>query len=219
MPLFNSLVADPQTKIYFWKITEPVSFFLERLPWDPLQLQWLDSIHPHKKLEYMASRYLIFEQTGKLDAHLYKDESGKLHFQDENAYLSISHSGDYVALIVSNSPAGVDIQMHQSKILSIANRFLSTGEKDWLKSNDAWNIQNLCVCWCIKESIYKANGQKGIHFSDQIFLNPEIDRERSFSIRNAKLSTAIINKNYEIHFSQQEEYSWAAAIEESTSPG
>lgn len=213
MAVIETIHSMDDSSIYFWKITEDSNYFLDRMSWDDKQLIWLNSIHPQKKLEYMASRYLIYKITGKLDAHLYKDESGKLHFQEEGEYLSISHSGEYVALIVSKRPAGIDVQRYQDKIIRIADRFLHPNENAWLHSIDAWNIPTLCTCWCIKEAVYKANGQKGIHFAQQILLHFEPGLEGAFKINKAQLKGNQFTKTYQIQFGRTEDYCWAFALE------
>lgn len=213
MAVIETIHTMDDSSIHFWKTTEDSNYFLDRMSWDDKQLMWLNSIHPQKKMEYMASRYLIYKITGKLDAHLYKDESGKLHFQEEGEYLSISHSGEYVALIVSKRPAGVDVQRYQDKIFRITDRFLNPDEKAWLHSIDAWNISSLCTCWCIKEAVYKANGQKGIHFAKQILLMPESGIENSFNLNSAQLIGNQTTRNYQIPFGISQDYCWAAALE------
>ena len=73
MSLFYYTARIPSALIYVWKIEEEHNFFIQNMPWHQTQLEWLDSIHPLKKLEYLASRFLIYKVTGKLDSHLYKD--------------------------------------------------------------------------------------------------------------------------------------------------
>lgn len=213
MSMIESIQTSDDANIYFWKTTEDSSFFLNQMPWDDKQIRWLNSIHPQKKREYMASRYLIFTITGKLDAHLYKDESGKLHFQEEGEYLSVSHSGEYVALMVSKKPAGVDLQKYQDKIIRIADRFLNPNEKAWLHSIDAWNVQTLCTCWCIKEAVYKANGQKGVQFAQQILLHFESGLEGAFKIMKAQLKGNQFARTYNLQCGRTEDYAWASATE------
>ncbi|MGN0452553.1 MAG: 4'-phosphopantetheinyl transferase family protein [Ruminococcus sp.] len=44
------------------------------------------------------------------DKKIYADEKGKLHLEQDSLFLSLSHSGDYVACAVSHHPVGIDIE-------------------------------------------------------------------------------------------------------------
>jgi 4'-phosphopantetheinyl transferase len=162
MPLFFEQHDLIKASVYLWKIEEPDIFFIEQMPWHQKQLDWLDSIHPQKRMEYLASRFLIYQLTGKLDSHLYKDEAGKLHLEDSNQHVSISHSGEYVGLALSERIVGFDLQKSSAKIHKIAKRFLSKEEYKWLSTQPA--EKNLIQAWTIKEAVYKV-------FLNKLYLN------------------------------------------------
>ncbi len=181
------------------------------MPWNPKQLEWLNSIHKLKRLEYLASRYLIYQITGKLDSHLFKDESGKLHLDDSNQHLSISHSDAYIGLALSEKVIGFDLQKSASKINRIAKRFLSDKENDTLK---AWNSEkNMIQAWTIKEAVYKAYGKKGILFSSQIQLDLSKLVDHQFKITQSTLKLPDYEKSYRIHHEWIEDFGWALATE------
>lgn len=72
-------------------------------------------------------------------------------------YLSFSHSGDRVALIVADRPCGIDVET-RSIDAKVADRFFHANEKNWLdRLSDAKKAQGRRLLWQIKESAAKAN--------------------------------------------------------------
>ncbi len=210
MSLQYQIKEIPNASIYIWKIEEKESFFVENMPWNEKQLLWLDSIHPLKKIEYLASRYLIYFITGKLDSHLYKDEAGKLHLANSNQNLSISHSDEWVGLALSQTNIGFDLQKKSDSIKRISKRFLSQMEYDVISKDQ--NDELLIVSWCIKEAVYKAHGKKGILFSEQIHLDlSDFKTNKLISRSELKLTDNAIK--YEIKHGWKEDFGWALALE------
>ena len=67
---------------------------------------------------------------------------------------SISHSGNVVAIALSESSVGLDIEKHDlERFAKIRNRMLHTNEQE--VSDD-----NLCKLWTIKEAIFKKSNKK-----------------------------------------------------------
>jgi phosphopantetheinyl transferase len=210
MPLQYKISSIPSALIYIWKIEEDESFFLQNMFWHTKQLEWLNSIHPIKKLEYLASRYLISKITGKLDSHLYKNEAGKLFIKESNKNISVSHSGEWVGIALSEKIIGFDLQKQYLNIKSISKKFLNQEEQSVLLPQD--DDQLLIIAWTIKEAIYKANGKKGILFSEQILLDlTHIGDEQI--IENATLKHIEYEKKYKIHHDWMENFGYAIALE------
>jgi 4'-phosphopantetheinyl transferase len=210
MPLLYEINTVPSASIYIWKIEEESAFFIEKMYWDQKQLDWLESIHPLKKIEYLASRYLIYKITGKLDSHIYKDEAGKLHLKNSHKNLSISHSGEWVGLALSEKKIGYDIQKFSSKIKYIAKRFLSEEELSLLHKMDEDDFY--IIAWVIKEAVYKANGKKGIIFSKQILLDlSDLNIHKLISVTKLKQNEDY--KIYDVFHQKMENFAWAIAME------
>jgi 4'-phosphopantetheinyl transferase len=96
----------------------------------------------------------------------------KPHFDCDGIYYSISHSGDYWACGLSDTPLGIDLQRHQPcRQARIAGRFFHPAEVDWLASrpDDAF-----FQIWTAKESYVKFTGE-GItdQFSCFSVVNPD----------------------------------------------
>lgn len=87
------------------------------------------------------------------------DSKGKPHIYDIDSktdliHFSLSHSGDYVACMISNVPCGVDIERHSKRPYDkIARRVCKEGEKGFIKST-----KEFYDLWTLKESVLKAVG-------------------------------------------------------------
>ena len=83
------------------------------------------------------------------------DEKGKPHIYDDSVYFSLSHSGDYVACIISDKPCGIDIERHSEKrdYSKIARRICTDDELSMIN-----NSVEFYSYWTLKESALKAVG-------------------------------------------------------------
>ena len=74
-------------------------------------------------------------------------------------HISISHSGGYVALVLSEGAhgVGVDIQVTSDKLRQVAPRFMSPTELAYYRDLTASEANEwLYTVWCLKEAAYKA---------------------------------------------------------------
>ncbi|HCH28862.1 MAG TPA: hypothetical protein DEW35_05080 [Ruminococcaceae bacterium] len=86
-------------------------------------------------------------------------EYGKPYSDKAGVSFSISHSGDYVALAVSDTDIGVDIQKNNREPKDNAYRILTEDEIGYLNGRPQKEFFKI---WSLKESLSKAVG-KGIH--------------------------------------------------------
>lgn len=210
MPIFQHIKSIKDVEIYIWKVDEPDVFFLNEIPWEKQQINWLKSIHPIKRLEYLASRFLIYHVAGILDSHLYKNEAGKIYLKNKQQNISISHSLNFTAVALSKNIIGFDLQCYSDKIVRVSKRFLSMQELIKIKPFES--IQSLTRAWTIKEAIYKAYGQKGIQFNRQIEIDIVTPKEE-IQFSKAKMIHNLIETHYEIYSQLHADFSWSLAQE------
>ena len=91
-----------------------------------------------------------------------RNEFGKPYIENiSNIHFNISHSGDWVACIVSDYDCGIDIECIKDTDLKIAERFFHEEECAALfNKNDKLNY--FFELWTLKESYVKYKG-KGLH--------------------------------------------------------
>lgn len=152
--------------IYVQKITWPCSdnaLYLAKLP--PIEQQQAAAYqHPHRLRSFIASRLLIRRC---LSQHEDRDTLWRLSKINHRLVLdktqsklnvSISHSGDYVACVLSSTQhCGVDIEQRPctNNFLAIAQRFFANAEYQYLRQLplaeaeaaflDFWTRKEACV--------------------------------------------------------------------------
>ncbi|HSM64453.1 MAG TPA: 4'-phosphopantetheinyl transferase superfamily protein, partial [Gillisia sp.] len=166
MPLYKTITVDEGTKVLIWKIEESLDWLV-----DDIQLtdHCQDRVNGMKsilhKRGFMSIRHL-FAEMGYTDHDLYYDENGKPHLKDGKC-ISITHSFNFTAIIVSEDEVGIDIEKQRDKILKIAEKFTPLEEYHTLANEEAL-IRKLTIVWGAKESIYKLYAQPGLGFLQHI---------------------------------------------------
>ena len=162
MPL-QKIIVSYRSHLYLWHITETtnelLNLFSGEIPTG--YLRWRSVAHQNQFL----AKQLLLEHL-HLDKQLDYLPSGKPVLRNRE-YISISHSGSFVALSVSQQEIGLDMESANSKLLKIAPKFVHPSEK---KIFDTQKIEDLQYLWTAKESIYKLAGQKGLRFKQDILL-------------------------------------------------
>lgn len=73
----------------------------------------------------------------------------------ENGYVSISHSGNYVAVALSNMPVGIDLQRKvKVNFDAIAKKYFTASEHQTLHSVNC--EKTFFEIWCKKEALWKS---------------------------------------------------------------
>lgn len=162
MPLVYQQNINAVTKMGVWHITETEDFFLQQVP---LQKE---ITHPHKRLQHLAGRFLLNELYPGFPLELIKIADTRKPFLEDEAYhFSISHCGDYAAVVVSKEyRVGVDIERVTDKIQPIIHKFL-TGYEQQLLNNDTVS-KSATLLWSVKEAIYKWKGSGGVDFKKHL---------------------------------------------------
>lgn len=167
MPVIEDFNISDKTRCVLWEITENYEKLFSGIELDLNSKQLLSQkkseIH---KNQFLAVRYLLKYLSIDLN-NLNYDGLGKPFFEN-NSKISISHSGVYVAVIISDSAVGIDIQTINDKILKIKSKYLETELNYPLE----FNTETLLVYWNIKESIFKAVDKHGIDFKENILVTP-----------------------------------------------
>ncbi len=168
MPLFYQHTINDATKIGVWHIAEPESFFLEKVPLKR------DITHWHKRLQHLAGRYLLQELFPDFPYHLIEiADTRKPFLPNEEYHFSVSHCGDYAAVIVSKDKrVGIDIELVTPKIDKIKHKFLTVEEQKIVSlvtgDKSISEFQALTTAWNIKEALFKWIGNGGVNFKEHL---------------------------------------------------
>jgi len=173
MPIIYQKEIDKQTSLAVWKIEETEEELLSGLQLKQHELDVIASLSNGKRaLHWLSTRLLLRKMLNTSDyIDCQMDDHGKPYLVNSDTHISLSHSYDYAAVIISkDKKVGVDIELIKHKIKSIKHKFLSDLELSQKQIGD--NTNGLYVSWCAKEAIYKWNGRKGLEFKQHIHIKP-----------------------------------------------
>ncbi|MFB9055394.1 4'-phosphopantetheinyl transferase family protein [Mariniflexile ostreae] len=207
MPLYKTIVPNSQTTVKIWKITESFEALMQPLSLKPTTLERVLSMKSewHQR-GFLSVRHLL-AAFGYEDADLFYDVYGKPHLKD-GKQISITHSFNFSAVIISDATVGIDIEKQRDKIAVIAHKFIDY-EFDYLDENATDYIKKLTTIWCVKESLYKLFATPGLSFKSCFMVIP-------FASSDVETVAWIDYKNekhrYNIHFLEFEGFTCAYAI-------
>lgn len=182
-----------------------LSFFLEKVP-EVLKNPILEKTSSkQRQIESLACRYLLVGQLQQFQQEINPilyTESGKPYIS-QHLHFSFSHTTTHVCSAVHlEGSIGIDIELNHRPIEKIASRFLNVNELALFDTSE-----KRILAWSMKEAIYKANGQKGISFRDQIELYKKED-----SIQGRIHLNDHENVEFSIFFVQNNEFSLSIAV-------
>lgn len=207
MPLYKTITPNSQTTVKIWKIDESYDDLMQPLSLKPETLNRVLGMKSelHQR-GFLSVRHLLMA-FGYVDADLFYDTNGKPHLKD-GKQISITHSFNYAAVIVSTSLVGIDIEKQRDKISVIAHKFIDY-EFDYLDETASDYIKKLTAIWCVKESLYKLFATPGVSFKKYFLVIP-------FEIKDKETVAWIDYQDnklqYNIHFLEFDGFTCAYAI-------
>lgn len=125
-----------------------------------------------RKKERILSRFLLETLIGKV-ADVHYEASGKPIMDGVN--FSISHTKNFVAVIVGSDTVGVDIEHKSDRIFRVTEKIMHPDELNTL-SSFAKNTEQTGIfsaeaqkfallCWCAKETVFKMIDEIGVDFT------------------------------------------------------
>jgi 4'-phosphopantetheinyl transferase EntD len=207
MPLYKTINHNSHTTIKLWKITESYSDLFS-----PLQLKEA-SLNRVLKMKselhqrgFLSVRHLL-AAFGYTDADLFYDDNGKPYLKD-GKHISITHSFQFSAVIISDSEIGIDVEKQREKIGIIAHKFIGY-ETQYLKATAEDYINKLTVVWCIKEALYKLFATPGMVFKTHFMVIP-------FNINDgntlAWIDYKTVKKRFNAHYFEFEGFTCAYTV-------
>ncbi len=200
MPLFKTINHNSKTTIHVWKISETFDqLSSEIILNEKSQIRLQNMKSQMHQLGFLSVRKLL-QIAEYSDFDLYYDENGKPHLLD-NKFISISHSHQMSAIVISDEPVGIDLEIQKEKVLKIASKFMNVSHLENISHED--KIKKATVIWGVKETIFKIENKKGISFPDHIF-------ENNFDLKDKQTKAELRFNNkikiFNIHFKEIEEY-------------
>lgn len=205
MALVYRRQIDEKTSFALWRIEETAEELYGQLQLDKNEKEYLETLNNGKRnLHWLGTRVLLRKMLNTdryIDMAV--DEHGKPYVKNFPHHISLSHSVDYAAVMISeNREVGIDIEIVKEKIERVAKKFLSPQELGFI--NEEKKIEQLYICWCAKEAVYKLQGKRNVSFLDDIRIDPfECCRNGEIS---ATLRVAGGEKSFTVNYEQYENY-------------
>lgn len=210
MPLYTQY-ADPNWgECHLWKISEPVDFFIGQL--NPLaRAAKMDNWKEKRKLEWYAGRYLIARFTGAGLDQVIVDEYGKPHLPGTQSHISLSHSDEWVGLLVHDRPVGIDVQKNRGTLAHIRHKFCRDGDLDLFTPYFTGSWPEYLV-WSTKEAVYKAFGRRQLDFVQHILLDIATPESGSLTL-DVRIDKESVKLRYRVSINTIRDKVLARAVE------
>lgn len=106
--------------------------------------------------------------------------------------ISISHSNDFIAILISEKSASVDLEIISEKALKTAPKFLNEKELEFTK-----NDEKATLMWSAKECLYKIYKKGGLTFSKDLSIQ---------SLNESKIECLIFDEEFTLTYEKFKNY-------------
>jgi len=203
-----------QVRFAVWRVEEDAQDMIGRLQLDDRERAVLATLNKGKRtLHWLATRVLLrymLDTPGFIDCP--SDENGKPYLANFPQQISLTHSFDYVAVILSDhGEVGIDLELVSPKILRIARKFMRDEELEFMEDlDDESKVNHLYACWCAKEAVYKLQGNRGVSFKDNMTIHPFQFQEQG--VLELTLDSERQNETFKVHYERFLEYMLGYAV-------
>lgn len=197
MPIYQSNNVSETIKVGIWKITETEEELLKNLIDKGFDQSTIYQTKNDQRLkQWLATRLLL--NSFFSEAKIIYDDLGKPYL-DNNWKISISHSNEFVAIIINkNENCGIDIEKISDKVGRIKHKFLNDVDLKNITSNE-----HLTLYWGAKEALYKYYGKKEVLFIENLFIKDFSINKTSFL---GEIKMPLFQKVIPLEFKKIEEF-------------
>jgi 4'-phosphopantetheinyl transferase len=158
---------------------------------------YLNSLkHTKNKLLSVAAEWLVKENVAKIlnkpieEVVILREEKGKPYIEGNPLYISISHSGDFVAVAIHAAPVGIDIEELKAVHPKLKDRICTDSDLEFLNEgkNEIERNEKTLLIWTAKEAYFKKIGTGITDFKSISYKNIKA----SHSIQNSYVITTVI---------------------------
>jgi 4'-phosphopantetheinyl transferase EntD len=192
---------EESCRLGIWEITESYDELRSRLSLESEEVRKLEGYrNESRKLEWLSVRNLANELTGTNTRIVYTEDR-KPYLLDNSSHISISHSRNLIAILMSKfKRVGIDLEHMSKRVTGIADKFINEQE---LISKESETF-HLYIHWCAKEALYKICDKKFINIRENITIKPfrpEDEGEIEGLVDNIHG-----RDNYRLHYRRMGEY-------------
>ena len=151
----QQIIKEKNALIGVWEITESLEELINLLP----DISVSNYKHIKRKKEFLATRLLLNHLDIKETIVYNNNCAPELN---SGMHISISHSKNLVAIILSTKKVGIDIENISKKAKNLSSKFICT------ESHPNLTKEQATLIWCCKEAIYKWHQKGNINFIKDI---------------------------------------------------
>lgn len=202
MPLVNHTQINDTCQLALWKITEELDDLLKCVCLNDTEQARLDGFGSFaRKKEFVTTRVLLQKLLGE-GVFIENNEHGKPFLVNSDFDISISHSKDYVGIMVGrNHDLALDIEYLSDRVYRITKRFMSADE---ISSISETNKQlHIYQHWCAKECMIKLYGKKDVLLIDELKIHPFQPNQSTFS---GEVIRADFSKRFDFQYLRFDSY-------------
>jgi Phosphopantetheinyl transferase len=161
-------------------------------------VEYLTGIRSERRsIEWLSTRIMLFVLLGE-EKIIHNRKDGKPYLDDGTHNISISHTKDYVAILLHEThPVGIDIETRSERVKKIAAKFIS--EEEYIDPSQKTVHQLLH--WSAKESMFKLMNEQAVDFKQHLHIHrftPELNGV--ISARETKTEQShLFSVHYEVH--------------------
>ena len=190
-----------------WKMEESSDQLLEKLDRKSDFESFMNRVSAEKRRqEHLASRVLLKTLCGEEMKVEYRS-TGAPFLSDKPLFISISHTKDYVAVILDDQPTGIDIEYRSNRVVKIRSRFMNPEEEAGVDPEHV--VEHLLIHWCAKETLFKIIDQQEVDFQRHLHVVPfSYADEGVFTVRETRTSAC---RDFQLAYKVTPEYvmTWA----------
>lgn len=213
MAIVERIHIEDHGIVGLWHITEPVEELLSMIRFTEGEQETFERFkNKSRKAHWLSYRLAIRQLLGEDRKYSFEyDENGKILLANHDYQLSVTHSGDYSAVIISSKfNVGIDIERISERIKRVAKKFMS---KEELKRVPFLRRSKyLTAIWSAKEALYKVCNNRDITFENHIQI--ELNRVEKKGSMTGMVLTNNILKEYKLYYQFYKNYILVYTIDE-----
>jgi len=200
MPVWISKHITSDTLLGIWKIDESIDELLKPLALQSTDLKLYNTFKvDQRKKQWLAYRLLIKKMMNNEDIRIQYSDSGKPMLDVAGYHVSVAHTADYAAAIISRSGrVGIDIEEIKPRITKVKEKFLSQKELSFI--SEEYFLEKLTAFWGAKESMLKLCGIRHLDFRNEMKVSDfEYAEQGEFT---GQIITQEIHETFTLHYQQ-----------------
>ncbi len=130
----------------------------------------IESLRSAKRQAEVASWRSLLRSTFSITSDILYHPSGAPYIFGYEGFISVSHSSEYVAVMISEVPCAVDIESISRNFERVSSRYVSTFESELIADGAKEKPLLLPILWSAKEVLYKLSPLDGLDLLDDLHI-------------------------------------------------